>query len=96
MATVGAGTSTRRGSDVAVGLMLGVGVAMGARLGVAGGMSSGIDDAMAVRVEGGVFVSCGLAVGCGSALSQAAAAIIRRTNGPPIMPRIETPIRCLK
>ena len=78
---------------VLVGLLVGVGAPVGVRVGVSVGVGTGVDVGVCVLVGVRVFVGSGAAVDCGS--SHATAATVSRTNSPPKMPRVETPIRCL-
>ena len=78
---------------VLVGLLVGVGAPVGVRVGMSVGVGTGVDVGVCVLVGMRVFVGSEVAVGCGS--SHATAATISRTNSPPKMPRVETPIRCL-
>lgn len=74
--------------SAAVGVPIGVGGWVGANVGVL----VGVGVSVAVRSIGGTV---GSSVALGSELSHPTAVTIRRTNNPPIMPRVEAPIRCL-
>ena len=73
---------------VAADVLVGVGVLAGARVGALVGAGAAVAAGPRCGIVGSPVVS-------GSESSHATAATISRTNSPPMMPRVETPIRCL-
>ena len=94
----GVGVLVGRGDGDGVGVLVGRGDGdgVGVLVGRGDGDGVGVLEGVGVGVPvDPIDVTVGSSVVLGSGSLQATAATIRRTDSPPMMPRVVTPVRCL-